>query len=714
MLVVRVKTGGRLNFNGYSFDLKPGQRLLFAKDVFNLLKEDYKRLFEEDKLDLPPVYRGENLNGKVLFVFMQGAIGDVLCSTVALREIKRRYPRMKLWVAVSGKAKPILEDLPYVDRLLPHPTPLSEVKKADYMVKAVEMVGGPQFDSLNMVEYFLWKFYLYHAQDETPDVVVKEDIRRELEPIFEKIREISGGKKVLLFHYLASSVHRTLPPKLLKDLQELIRDEYIPVVCSLPTEDITVNVSFELYGIQAVNLSPYMKTVKHLIAAVSLSDAVVTADTSTLHIAGALKKPTVLISGPVEPYNTAGTYPTVIPVRANYTGQTCRAPCGIHAIAEPCNEAKLLGKYYSPCLESIPSKVIALALKDAQLLSQEDFPKPEVCPVCEHTGSFHLFEVINGHRIFECPSCGLQFAHPLKAMDYEKAYEGKYEDLLSFTNIPYESYTKVSTAREEIERWSALPRINVLLPILSVLPKGKHLDVGCSTGFFMLIAKKYGFESYGFDASEKAVKIAKERFNLRVVKAFTFKDLPEDFKGPYKLITAFEVLEHLEDPVGFLREVYSMLEEGGLYLMSCPPYFKFENTALGYRKYKWWYGDYPPNHLTRWKPWTLHYALKKAGFDEVIIFTEPLIPGTVLEGITPPEVILQDQKLGNITIPRSTVTQLIINTLKPLYLNSRLLGNFQFAIAVKGKSDIDWERVVSRAIRLSAVEIIYNRDDLIL
>jgi len=35
---------------------------------------------------------------------MQGAIGDVLCSTVALREVKRRYPECKLWVAVSGRA----------------------------------------------------------------------------------------------------------------------------------------------------------------------------------------------------------------------------------------------------------------------------------------------------------------------------------------------------------------------------------------------------------------------------------------------------------------------------------------------------------------------------------------------------------------------------------------------------------------------------------
>jgi len=111
-------------------------------------------------------------------------------------------------------------------------------------------------------------------------------------------------------------------------------------------------------------------------------------------------------------------------------------------------------------------------------------------------------------------------------------------------------------------------------------------------------------------------------------------------------------------------------------ILSCPPFYKFENTAKGYRKYKWWHNDYPPNHVTRWKAFTLHYALKKAGFDEVHIFTEPLIPGTVLEGITPSgfNLKLPDGKV--VDVDANVTKTILLGTLIPLYLNSRLLGNF--------------------------------------
>jgi SAM-dependent methyltransferase len=225
----------------------------------------------------------------------------------------------------------------------------------------------------------------------------------------------------------------------------------------------------------------------------------------------------------------------------------------------------------------------------------------------------------------------------------------------------------------------------------------------------LLIAKKFGFDVYGMEASSEAVEVAKRNFKLKVAQALTFDELPEDFKGPYKVVSAFEVLEHVEEPMKFLQGIYELLEDDeGYLLLSCPPFYKFENLAKGYRKFKWWYNDFPPHHLTRWKPWTLFYALKRAGFSQVFIFTEPLIPGTVLEGVTPPVVTinLEDGRAINLD-----TTGIILETLKPLYLNSRYLGNFQCALAVKGKSSIDWERVIQRAIRFSAVEIIWGYGD---
>ena len=714
MLTVQAKVKMTLNFNGYHFDLKPGDKLLFANDVFASLPEELQRAFEKTNSVLPPFYEGEPLNGKTLFVFMQGAIGDVLCSTVALREVKRRYPDCKLWVSVSGRARPVLEKLPYIDKLFPHPAPIKEVVKAHYFIKAVEMVNTPAFDNLNMVKWFLWKFRLYFAEDETPDVVVDEEIVKELTPIFEEVKKLSGKSKVLLFHYLASSIHRTLPPKLLKEIEDLVWKDYVPIICSLPEEDLTVEVALEAYGIRAANLSYLMKDLRYLIAAVYLSDAVITADTATLHIAGGLKKPTVFITGPIEASLRSDTYPTVIPVRPNYIGKICKSPCSIHATSEPCPEAKIRHQFYSPCLESIPPKVIYFALKDAELLCEKDYPKPEKCPLCGFTGTFSLFEVINQHRIFECPSCGLQFPYPVKAMDYDEAYKGEdsEETLFQFTKAykVYTSYKSLDEEEKERKKWERLPRFNILLPILTILPKGKLLDIGCATGNFLLIAKKFGYEVYGMEAAKEAVELGRKKYKLNIAQALTLEELPEDFRGPYKVITAFEVIEHVERPFEFLKGIYELLEDKGFVILSCPPYFKFENLALSYRKYKWWYGDFPPNHLNRFKPWTLYYGLKLAGFEEVVVFTEPLLTGTVLEGITPKGIDLKQDNGQVIHLPTEVTTFIILDTMKPLYVNARYLGNFMFAIGVKGKSGINWERVLRDAIAISAADIMW-RDD---
>jgi ADP-heptose:LPS heptosyltransferase/2-polyprenyl-3-methyl-5-hydroxy-6-metoxy-1,4-benzoquinol methylase len=711
MKVYSAKTDLKFKFNGYDFELKKGEKLLFADDVFALLPKNLQALFKEEKPGLPPFYRGENLSGKTLLVVAQAAIGDALCMTPALREIKRRYPDCQLFVSISGRARPVLEGLPYIDKLLPMPIPYKFVSKANYMVKVIEMVNTPQFDNLNLVEYFLWKCQVFNAEDETPDVVVDENIVSELKPLFDQIKEASGGKKVLLFHYLASSVHRSLPPKLLKEIEAFIEKEYVPVLCSLPSEDITLELALEAYGITSVNLSSLMKDIRYLIAAVHLSDAVITADTATLHIAAGLKKPTVHIVGHLPAEATARTYPTVISIFANYKGQTCVAPCMKHTSDGPCPEARAKHEFYSPCIQSIPARVVYYALKDAELLVEKDYPKPDKCPVCEYSGEFPLFEVINQSMMFECPSCGLQFPYPIKAAEYDKVYDEKteYIGLLDLKSTAYQSYKEVSDEKTEVKKWLRVPRFTALQAILDKLPKGKLFDVGCSTGFFLLIAKKFGFDVYGMEASSEAVEVARRNFKLKVAQALTFDELPEDFKGPYKVVSALEVLEHVEEPMKFLQGIYELLEDDeGYLLLSCPPFYNFENLAKGYRKFKWWFWDFPPHHLTRWKPWTLFYALKRAGFSQIFIFTEPLIPGTVLEGVTPPVVTIN---LGDGRAINLNTTGIILETLKPLYLNSRYLGNFQYALAVKGKSSIDWERVIHRAIRFSAVEIIWGYGD---
>jgi 2-polyprenyl-3-methyl-5-hydroxy-6-metoxy-1,4-benzoquinol methylase len=115
--------------------------------------------------------------------------------------------------------------------------------------------------------------------------------------------------------------------------------------------------------------------------------------------------------------------------------------------------------------------------------------------------------------------------------------------------------------------------------------------------------EELGFEVYGCDIAEEPIRFAREVYGLRNVIASQVDQLPEDWQD-FDVITAFEVLEHTENPLDFLKCLYNLLKPGGYLFLSVP--FKTKRKPLR--------GDYPPIHLTRWPLKALKLAINKAGF----------------------------------------------------------------------------------------------------
>ncbi len=97
--------------------------------------------------------------------------------------------------------------------------------------------------------------------------------------------------------------------------------------------------------------------------------------------------------------------------------------------------------------------------------------------------------------------------------------------------------------------------------------KGKLLDVGCAYGFFLKHVNSNGVETYGLDISKVAVKKASKfckKISIQSACNICFKD------NVFNCITAFDVLEHLENPQEFLSEVYRVLKPGGILILQTP------------------------------------------------------------------------------------------------------------------------------------------------
>lgn len=146
----------------------------------------------------------------------------------------------------------------------------------------------------------------------------------------------------------------------------------------------------------------------------------------------------------------------------------------------------------------------------------------------------------------------------------------------------------------------------------TLLPRQTQLlDIGCSIGLFLEIAKESGYVSTGVEPAEMATATAHAK-GLDVRCGFLEDQyFPDCF---YDIITLFEVIEHLENPAGLLRECHRILKPGGVLFISTG------NTAswtVNFLKQNWDYFDIDKGHISFFNPQSLHKVIHSAGFTVV-------------------------------------------------------------------------------------------------
>ena len=126
------------------------------------------------------------------------------------------------------------------------------------------------------------------------------------------------------------------------------------------------------------------------------------------------------------------------------------------------------------------------------------------------------------------------------------------------------------------------------------------LDVGCGTGANLLMLSRYG-EAEGVDISEDALAFCRER-GLDHVKQGAGEELPYE-DGTFDLVTAFDVVEHMDDDLAGLKEMFRVLRPGGHALLFVPTFM-----------FLWGLQDDVSNHRRRYRLPELRSVLEQAGF----------------------------------------------------------------------------------------------------
>lgn len=219
-----------------------------------------------------------------------------------------------------------------------------------------------------------------------------------------------------------------------------------------------------------------------------------------------------------------------------------------------------------------------------------------------------LVTEMGGLHIVRCRQCGLVYVNPrYQDQALQEIYTRVYYahdgindglDFFGYDNyLDDEENIKITFAKrlKTIERYAS---------------RGKLLDIGCATGFFLDLARSRGWDVVGSEVSQFSVRYARERFGLDVHLG-TLEKLHFDAQS-FDAITMWDVIEHVPDPMGELQEVRRVLRDGGLLSIITPDVGSPVARLLGRR---WEEFRRVREHVYFFSRRTMTEVLRKVGFE---------------------------------------------------------------------------------------------------
>jgi SAM-dependent methyltransferase len=220
------------------------------------------------------------------------------------------------------------------------------------------------------------------------------------------------------------------------------------------------------------------------------------------------------------------------------------------------------------------------------------------CPLCNSMKRKTEFVKL-GIAIVCCLECSLRYAGRFPVNTEDVYSDGKYQEAVVNIYMKNHAFKMENFGKERIE----LIRQHIDKP-----NESKLLDIGCGTGWFLELSKKYGFDVSGQELSKHMAQWTSERLNISIM------NLPIDKLSTsikYDVITMFDVLEHVKDPMKIILKCRSLLNYNGIIVIFT---LNFDSLSVHIMKE---YSNIiaPPAHLTFFNKRSVQLLSEKSGLE---------------------------------------------------------------------------------------------------
>jgi SAM-dependent methyltransferase len=227
-----------------------------------------------------------------------------------------------------------------------------------------------------------------------------------------------------------------------------------------------------------------------------------------------------------------------------------------------------------------------------------------ICPLCDNP---HIRVVLHfkGYFINQCQGCGVRFLFP----------QPEEEVLSSIYSANYLLGEKIAEGEARINSLKKGTASLYLDRMEEYMPKERKslLEIGCGGGDFLVEAQARGFSVNGLEISRHAVEIANKKIGFRKVCQGYLEE--SSFPGEiFDTVVFFDVLEHVRDPINFLRICNQKLKAGGMIVFVTPSLDSFLARGMG----RYWM-EYKIEHLFYFTQDSIRAALNRNGFAEIAI-----------------------------------------------------------------------------------------------